>query len=72
MLDDDVTLRCLDLRHRGFGLRRIAALVGVSFSHVGTITDRVLAADLAESGEPEDVVRAAYWPKKTGGRHAGR
>lgn len=70
MLDDDVILRCLDLRHRGLGLRRIAAQVGVSYSHVGNITDRVLAADLAESGEPEEVVRAAYWPAGSRGRHA--
>lgn len=71
MLDDAIILRCLDLRTRGVSLRRIGAQVGVSHVHVCKLTDQVLAADLAESGEPEARVRAAYWPIGKGARRGG-
>ena len=39
----------------------LGRLFGMTDAAVRTITNRILDADLRESGEPAEVVRAAYW-----------
>jgi hypothetical protein len=53
-------LRC---RAKGWSPTQIARAYEPQMSpaNVDTVTQRVLAADLKESGEPDRVVRAAYW-----------
>ncbi len=66
-------LRLIKWRAAGHSLPAIAARFGLSKARVAQLTDQVLAADIAESGEPEAVVRAAYWKTGSGRRytHAG-
>lgn len=58
---DAQVLGFLAARTVGASLPRIAADFGVGVSSVQMATNQVLAADLAESGEPAAVVRGAYW-----------
>lgn len=60
---DERLLLMLRRRSRGWTPTQIARLSGgqLSPANVETIMKRILAADLKESGEPEAIVRAAYW-----------
>jgi hypothetical protein len=70
---DTRQLRLVKWRCAGHSLPAIALRFGLSRARVAQLTDQVLAADLADSGEPEAVVRAAYWRTGSGRgqRHAG-
>lgn len=58
---EDVRARLmLDMRGDGMSSGVIGRLLGMSDSAVRVITNRVRAADLAESGEPREAVLAAY------------
>ena len=58
---EDVRARLmLDLRGDGMSSGVIGRLLGMSDSAVRVITNRIRAADLAESGEPREAVLAAY------------
>lgn len=56
---DDLTLALLRLRTGGLTTKQIAAKTGLSDGYIRSITNKVLAADAAESGED---VAGAYWP----------
>lgn len=58
--DDDRALHMLDMRGDGMSSGVIGRLLGMSDSAVRVITNRIRAADLAESGEPREAVLAAY------------
>lgn len=60
---DERLLLMLRRRFRGWTKTQIARASGghLSPNNVDTILKRILAADLKESGEPEETVRAAYW-----------
>lgn len=58
---DERDLAWLALRASGEPVSRFAGHYGVTSAHVYLTTGRILADDVAMSGEPEDVVRAAYW-----------
>ena len=58
---EDVRARLmLDMRGDGMSAGVIGRLLGMSDSAVRVITNRIRAADLAESGEPREAVMAAY------------
>ena len=59
--DDLRVLSWLGRRASGVSSAAIAAADGVRPEAVRVATSRVMAADLAESGEPEAVIRAYYW-----------
>lgn len=59
--EDERLLDALRLRAEGVAPREIADLHKTTRDAVMGATRRVLVADLAQSGEPEDVVRAGYW-----------
>lgn len=59
---EDVThLAWLVLRSGGHDSVAIAAAFGVHAAYVRAATNRIRAADLAESGERPDLVAGAYW-----------
>lgn len=60
---DERLLLMLRRRSRGWTLAQVARTSDgtLSAGNVATILKRILAADLKESGEPEEIVRAAYW-----------
>lgn len=58
--EDDRARLMLDMRGDGMSSGVIGRLLGMSDSAVRVITNRVRAADLAESGEPREAVMAAY------------
>ena len=58
---EDVRARLmLDMRRDGMSAGVIGRLLGMSDSAVRVITNRIRAADLAESSEPREAVLAAY------------
>nr|WP_010400598.1 sigma factor-like helix-turn-helix DNA-binding protein [Paracoccus sp. TRP] len=57
---DERDLLILSRACAGETLAAIADSLGITKEYVRTIARRVLVADLAESGEPESVVRPAY------------
>jgi hypothetical protein len=59
--EDERALHMLALRRDGVSTGVLGRLFGMSDSAVRVITNRILDADLRESGEPAEVVRAAYW-----------
>ena len=59
---DECLLSMLRARARREPLADIAAAHEVSPSDISTITNRIRLSDLDESGEPADLVSAAYWP----------
>lgn len=59
--DDERLLVWIDERCRGKRTKTVARRDGVSPAAVVMATSRVMRADLAESGEPEPVVRKDYW-----------
>lgn len=61
VISDDDLLWALEARCTGWGAADIGAQIGVTAPYVRVITNRVLAADLAESGEDSEIVKAAYW-----------
>lgn len=58
--EDERALLMLDMRGDGMSSGVIGRLLGMSDSAVRVITNRIRAADLAESGEPREAVMAAY------------
>ena len=58
---DERILFAVRLRHEGVPCAVIADGLDMGRGAVIRDTNKVMAADLAESGEPEDVVRRAYW-----------
>jgi len=58
--EDERALLMLDMRGDGMSSGVIGRLLGMSDSAVRVITNRIRAADLAESGEPREAVLAAY------------
>lgn len=59
--EDARALLMLALRRDGISAGVIGRLFGMTGSAVRVATNRILDADLRESGEPAEVVRAAYW-----------
>ena len=59
--DDERALHMLSLRRDGLSSGVIGRLFGLTSSAVRTTTNRIMNADLAESGEPVEMVRYAYW-----------
>jgi len=59
--EDERALHMLALRRDGVSTGVLGRLFGMTGSAVRVATNRIRAADLAESGEPAEVVRAAYW-----------
>lgn len=65
--DDERLLWMLQQRSAGRSSYDIGQDTGRPASQVRTITNRVLDADIAESGEDPETVRAAYgWDRSTG------
>lgn len=58
----------LRLRTAGMTGKDIGERMGLSPEAVLGQTNRIMQADLAESGESEAVVRAGYWPKSNKAR----
>ena len=58
---DDEVLAWVQLRSAGWSLSRIARAYHTTSGPVQVATDKVMKADLAESGEPRHEVRARYW-----------
>ena len=58
--EDARALLMLDMREDCMSAGVIGRLLGMSDSAVRVITNRIRAADLAESGEPREAVLAAY------------
>ncbi|MFE3836910.1 sigma factor-like helix-turn-helix DNA-binding protein [Pseudogemmobacter sonorensis] len=54
---DQIQRRC-----RGESAYAIARAAGVDGANLNSLMRKVLADDLKYSGEPEEVVRAGYWP----------
>lgn len=59
---DEQALAILRALAMGYQPKVVAARFGILAPGVSTLRQRVMAADLAESGEPAEIVRAAYWP----------
>lgn len=58
--DDIRALHILRAAQRGENLSELAKRLGKSTGYARTIGQRVMAADIAESGEPTESVRSAY------------
>ena len=58
---DERILRAISLRREGVPCAVIAERLGMGRAGVLRDSKKVMDADIAESGEPEDVVRRAYW-----------
>ena len=58
--DDEVRLTMLDLSASGLSMAEIGRQIGKGGSFVRVTLERILIDDLNCSGEPEDIVRAAY------------
>lgn len=58
---DEKVLLWLDARRRGVPAEKIAAIYGFKHTAVRVPTNKVLEADLAESGEPPEEVLKHYW-----------
>lgn len=64
--DGEQLLTALRMREAGLSASAIGKRLGMTPTRVRVCTNRVLDADLAESGEPEDVVLAGYgWDRST-------
>lgn len=59
--EDDQLLAMLRMRALGWNTAQIAMTCDMNDSAIRTATNRVLAADLAESGEDRKAVAACYW-----------
>lgn len=70
-ISDDRVLVLMAWRVAGWSLSEIADHFDLSRARVAQLTDVVLAADLAESGEPAVDVLRHYWRINRRGRHAG-
>lgn len=62
---DEVVLAAVRDPAAGGDLRSFAARVGFHVETVRSMTNSVRAADLAESGEPVEMVAACYWEPGT-------
>jgi DNA-binding MarR family transcriptional regulator len=60
-MSDDAILTLVRLRSAGIRVSRIAKDAGCTSAYVVTTTDRIRAADLAESGESKAAVARGYW-----------
>lgn len=64
--EDAKLLTAIRMREDGFTSAEIAERLGYREEYVRAARNRVLNADIAESGEPEDIVRAGYgWNRST-------
>jgi len=61
---DDQVLHWLALRTRGKNAYQVAVQENVSKSYVHIQTHNVLLADLDQSGEPPEIVKAHYWKQR--------
>ena len=61
--DDELRLSILRRYHRGDSVATISNDLGLTRSFASVVIQRIRDADLAESGEPAEVVMAAY-PKR--------
>lgn len=59
--DDERLLLMVELRRQGCALSEIGPLFDMTGHAVRVATDRVLKADIRESGEPSTVVVRGYW-----------
>lgn len=59
--EDEALLAMVRARASGLDSVQIAATRGRTPEGVRIATNRVRAADLAESGEPAEIVERAYW-----------
>ena len=66
--NDERLLAMLAARASGMSSAEVAEVFGVAPAGVRVHTNKVMNADLEESGEPPDRVRAAYWSRNTGKR----
>lgn len=58
--EDEQALMILSRMQAGHSSGDLAAQLGRNTSFARTIRNRIIAADVAESGEPEALVRASY------------
>lgn len=76
--NDERDLRMIQMVIAGVDRREISARIGMTRPYIGAVLGRVCRSDMAESGEPADLVRIAYLPpakprpKKLRGAFAGR
>lgn len=61
---DERLLALVAARSRGYSLKEIAQEFQTSTAGATTQTNKVMDADLDESGEDVAVVNAAYWSRK--------
>lgn len=63
---DDRLLELVELRAGGLEVHQIASMTGLRQQYISTATNRVMRADLEESGEAAADVRKHYWklPKR--------
>lgn len=59
--DDERLLTMVHARSGGMSSYQVAEMIGLRNEAVRTAVNRVRDADLRESGEPVEAVRAAYW-----------
>ncbi len=59
--DDELHLRAVRMRSIGVSAATTARRLGLESARARVITNRIKQADIKESGEPQDVVRSAYW-----------
>jgi hypothetical protein len=71
--NDERLLEMLARRLSGETTRAIGARFGVDFGYVARSTDKVVEADIAESGEPPARIARAYaWPRRRRKSDGGR
>lgn len=61
---DERLLEMVRARASGKSLGTMEKLFGVSNASLSTQTNKVMDADIAESGEPISAVSSHYWPRK--------
>lgn len=59
--DDERLLSMIEARRKGLSLAEAGQMFCVTGRAVAAATNRIRSADLAESGEPVESVRATYW-----------
>jgi hypothetical protein len=67
--DDEFLLWLVRQRAAGATPTDLATRLGRTTQYVTTATNRVMEADIEESGEPEAELRTHYWTTKRGGNN---
>ncbi|WP_157946807.1 hypothetical protein [Thalassobius sp. I31.1] len=62
--DDERLLHMVRMRANGQSISRLAAHFGVSRPSITMQTNKIMDADLAESGEARECVSGCYWQRK--------